>query len=258
MTSPYWQSRDGRLTIYHGRAEDVLPTLSGARTDLVLTSPPYNLRESGSSNLAGNSRRSAWRFPALANGYGEHDDAMPYAEYVAWQQAILRECWRLLSSTGAIYYNHKPRVIDGEVRLPTAMNPGLPLRQIVIWDRHSRFNFAPTHYTPQHEWILLIPKPAFRLADGKASSTVGDVWHIQAELNTVHPAPFPMALAHRVLATAGGSSVLDPFMGSGTTLVAAKRLGRKATGIEREEKYCEIAAKRLAQGALDLFGEATA
>lgn len=243
--TPYWSSADGRLVIYHGRADDVLPTLPAGSTDIVLTSPPYNLGEGEGSNLAGNSRRSAWRLPSLAQGYGEHDDAMPYPEYVAWQHAILRECWRLLSPDGAIYYNHKPRVLGGEVRLPTALNPGLPLRQVVIWDRRSGFNFAPTHYTPQHEWVLLLAKPAFRLADGKASSTVGDVWQIVPELNTPHPAPFPMAFAYRVLATGGGASVLDPFMGSGTTLVAAMSLGRRAIGIEIDRDYCDIAIERL-------------
>ena len=66
-----------------------------------------------------------------------------------------------------------------------------------------------------------------------------------------HPTQKPEALMLWCLGISGNpASVLDPFMGSGTTLVAAKRLGKTATGIEREEKYCEIAAKRLSQGVL--------
>ena len=68
-----------------------------------------------------------------------------------------------------------------------------------------------------------------------------------------HPCPKPIVQWKRLLnrCTIRGETTLDPFMGSGTTLVAAKQLGRKAIGIEIEEKYCEIAVKRLAQGVLD-------
>lgn len=100
-------------------------------------------------------------------------------------------------------------------------------------------------------WIVVFAKPAFRLRS-KGASGVGDVWTVPQEANPDHPAPFPEALPLRALETTATTHVLDPFMGSGTTLAAAKRMGRKATGIEINERYCEIAVKRLAQEALPL------
>ena len=67
-----------------------------------------------------------------------------------------------------------------------------------------------------------------------------------------HPSPKPLRVMTWLLGRIGGESVIDPFMGSGTTLVGAKLLGRRAIGIEIEEKYCEIAVQRLAQGVLPL------
>ncbi|HKS27790.1 MAG TPA: site-specific DNA-methyltransferase [Pyrinomonadaceae bacterium] len=213
---------------------------------MVLTSPPYNLRE-GMENKGGlrvNHKGSAWARGHLAKGYQSYSDDMPYPEYVEWQKATLKECWRIIDDAGAIYYNHKPRVVRGEVRLPTALNPDLPLRQVVIWDRLSGFNCMSGAYMPMCEWILILAKEKFRLRD-KGASGVGDVWSIPAEVNTQHEAPFPEALALRVVETTPAETVLDPFMGSGTTGVACAIEGRRFIGIEIEEKYCELAVARI-------------
>lgn len=103
----------------------------------------------------------------------------------------------------------------------------------------------------------------------KTKDTVGgwidltsNVWRIQPEGRGAktgnHPAPFPVELASRCirLSTWPGEIVLDPFMGSGSTLIAARDLGRRAIGIEVSEAYCEIAAKRLDQAVLDFGGAA--
>ena len=256
---PYYEQSG--VTIYHGDCRDVLPSLTAGSFDLVFTSPPYNLG-AGTGERFGHFRADAplgqrggrtgkWDMGALADGYGDYDDAMPPAEYEAWQRQTLTACWSLLSDTGAIFYNHKPRVQGGELWTPLALNPGLPLRQIVIWARAGGINFSPSFFCPTHEWILVFAKPAFRLRT-KAASGVGDVWTISQESNPDHPAPFPELLPRHALETTPTRSVLDPFMGIGTTLFAAKRLQRQATGIERNERYCEIAAKRLAQEVLPL------
>jgi DNA modification methylase len=96
---------------------------------------------------------------------------------------------------------------------------------------------------------MVIAKPEWRLKS-KDASGVGDLWRVAQESNTDHPAPFPIGLPARAIESAGPSLVCDPFMGSGTTLRAAKDAGVRAVGIEKSERYCEIAVKRLAQGVL--------
>lgn len=115
-----------------------------------------------------------------------------------------------------------------------------PTLGYLIWDKQiDGLNFGEAEYC----WTDL--KFAPRIFRYRAVGIDG---------GKVHPTQKPEALMQWCLSFAPKNthSVIDPFMGSGTTLVAAKRLGRKAIGIELEEKYCEIAAKRLSQGALPL------
>ena len=234
MSDPYYQ--DDHVTIYHGDCLEILPMLSDV--DLVLTSPPYNL---------GGAASSGTYFRNLANGYLSHDDDLDHDVYVGWQHEVVEALWDVLAEDGAIYYNHKPRVKGNRVKLPLELIPDhLPIRQIVIWDRGSGFNRQKTYYVPAHEWILMVAKESFRTA----TRSVDDVWRIPFETGGEHPAPFPLSLATRAIETAGADLIVDPFMGSGTTLRAAKDLGRVAVGIELDERYCEIAAKRLGQEVL--------
>lgn len=242
---PYYS--EAGIKIYHGDCREVLPSLPSESVDMVFTSPPYNLRNGNNFHMGhkGSTRPGA----ALANGYLSHSDDLPYQDYVRWQRGVLGECWRVLTPTGAIFYNHKPRVQFKVVQLPLALNPDLPLRQIIIWLSSGGVNYSESHYMPAHEWILLFAKEGFSLRDRSASG-VGDVWRIAPEINSKHPAAFPLGLPRRAIETTEARMILDPFMGSGTTLRAAKDLGRKAIGIEIEERYCEIAANRLRQEVL--------
>ena len=88
-----------------------------------------------------------------------------------------------------------------------------------------------------------------QIPDRKVSDSVIGIQRSPSHDSNGHPAIFPVELASKAIQWWDGV-VLDPFMGSGTTLVAAKNLGRRAIGIEIEEKYCEIAARRLAQQTL--------
>jgi site-specific DNA-methyltransferase (adenine-specific) len=254
MLKPYYQ--DAQVTLYHADCRSVLPELSPV--DVVITSPPYNLgaapwahlghwRQSGS---AGGKKK--WPGGVSASGgaqYGQHKDAVPWPEYVTWQRELLALLWSKLTDNGAIFYNHKPRVIGTKLWTPLELIPeDAELRQILTWARPGGMNFNATAFVPTYEWILLLAKPEFRLRS-KGASGLGDVWQMVPDRNP-HPAPFPLALPAKVLSAVNAQSVLDPFCGSGTTLRAAKNLGLQAVGIEIEERFCEMAAQRLRQEVL--------
>lgn len=232
----------GNATLYLGDCLEILPTIDSGSIDIAFTSPPYNLGEGmeDKGGLRVGHAGSKWASNKLRVGYGTHDDAMPYQEYVAWQQNILAELWRICS---AIYYNHKPRVVKRHLRTPLAI-VNLPVRQVVIWDRGAGFNCMSGAYMPACEWIVICAKPEWSLRD-KSASAVGDIWRIPASQDGDHPASFPIKLPHTAIETSGARSVIDPFMGVGTTGLAAVALGRRFIGIEIERRYFDTACKRI-------------
>lgn len=190
-------------------------------------------------------RGGKWANAALLNGYAEaeYNDNLPHGEYVAWQRQCLTQMMRVLKPNGAIFYNHKWRVQAGLLQDRADIVEGFPVRQIIIWRRNGGINFNKGYFLPTFEVIYMIAKKDFVLAKGANSR--GDIWDIGQELKNEHPAPFPIALIERVISSTDAQIILDPFMGSGTTAIAAKKLGRDFIGIELSKSYINLAQKRL-------------
>ena len=235
--TPYYQ--DKHCTIWHGDCREVLPGLGPV--DLVLTSPPYNLG-AARWDMGGEGRTKR-------EGVG-YSDAMTGAEYGEFQSAVLVALFNVTSASGSIFYNHKNRTKGGSLITPWnwIADTGWTWRQEVIWDRSATHNQEPSLFRPVDERIFwgTSGKPALLSGINHPS-----VLRMCPEGHSRHPAPFPIELPSLLIPLVGGT-ILDPFMGSGTTLRAAKDLGRQAIGIEIEERYCEIAARRLAQEVLPL------
>lgn len=230
----------GKIT--HGDCLKVMRRMKAESVKLVVTSPPYNIKNSTGNGLK-NGRGGKWPNAALQKGYEAHDDCMPRADYIAWQRDCLDEMMRLLRPDGAIFYNHKWRVQGGLLENQDEIVAGFPVRQIIIWHRAGGINFNPGYFLPNYEVIYLICKPEFKLAP--KANAAGCVWKITQESDNEHPAPFPVELAARCIESCDDGLVLDPFIGSGTTAVAAETLGRDWRGIEKSAAYVEMAEQRL-------------
>ena len=237
---PYYE--EGNIKIYHGNCLEVLPEIQGI--DGFITSPPYNLG-SRYADITPAALQGKWNRQVT---YESWNDNLPEDEYVKWQQDVIAMMWNKLPDNGSIFYNHRPRIQNGECWHRLNLIPeNVTLRQIIIWARPKGHNFNDGYFVPSFEWIFMLAKKDFKLA--KQACGLGDVWYMKpaGDEDGDHPAPFPESLPNYVIGATNLEMFCDPFSGSGTTLVAAKNLGRKAVGIEIEEKYCEIAAKRLSQ-----------
>ena len=225
-----------------GDCLDVMKKIPNNSVELIVTSPPYNLKNSTGNGMK-NGNGGKWSNAALMKGYSTYDDCLPHEDYVAWQRQCLTEMFRIIPENGAIFYNHKWRVQAGLLQDRQDIVAGFPVRQIIIWQRKGGINFNPGYFLPTYEVIYLICKPEFKLAP-KANAH-GDIWQFLQEMNNEHPAPFPVALIDRIISSTEAKTVLDPFMGSGTTAVAAKNLGRDFIGIEVSSEYVEKANLRV-------------
>lgn len=234
---------------------DGLRALPDKCIDVQLTSPPYNMRQHA---YGGRTTRQKWINAALADGYEDYDDCMADDAYAAWQHEVLLEMVRVMKDDGVIFYNHKWRILENRLNDRRDIVYDVPLRQIIIWQRCGGICFRPGFFLPTYEVVYMIAGPQFTLAP--KANALGDVWNIPQERGNPHPAPFPIELAKRVISSTTGRVVLDPFMGSGTTALAAESLGREWIGFERCQAFVDMCHERIdgarAQKALP-FGDVT-
>ena len=218
----------------------------------IFTSPPYNLR---TRKRTANGRDGKWTSTFLAadeGGYDGYSDDLPPGEYVKWQRRFLTECARVVGPAGVVLYNHKPRmqrcVLDLRTNIIEGI-AGLPLRAMVVWDRMNTHQLGgETMLRPPDTYELIY----VLAADGWCIPRVnkakvrkwGGVWQIPRDQKSPHPAPFPLELARRAIAF-GEGRVLDPFAGSGTTLLAALEAGRDYLGVDLSAQYREMFIERL-------------
>jgi len=217
LPKPYYDHEG--ITIYCADCRDILPQLEPGSVDLVLTDPPYGkiggAKAIGGANIVEvNQYDTSWDCQPI-------DDDLLKVVLASGKHQII---W------GANYFWHNFS----------------PTNSLIIWDKKCQNGWADTFSDGEVAWTSFRRKLMIYRQLWVGALRTGDCY------KRVHPTQKPVELMRWCIEYAGDGIdvILDPFMGSGTTLRAAKDLGRRAIGIEIEEKYCEIAVKRLAQEVL--------
>jgi modification methylase len=246
-------------TIILGECLEELRKLPDGSVDLVFADPPYNLQLGGDLLRPDNSKVDA---------VDDHwDQFESFEAYDRFTRAWLKECRRVLKDDGAIWVIGSYHNI---FRVGVAVQDlGFWILNDIVWRKSNPMpNFKGTRFTNAHETLIWASKSrggrrytfnydAMKMAndelqmrsDWQLALCTGEERLKDETGAKAHPTQKPEALLHRVIlaSTRPGDVILDPFFGTGTTGAAAKRLGRRFIGIEREEAYVAAAKKRLAQ-----------
>ena len=225
----------GNATLYLGNCEEILPTLG--QFDAVVTDPPYKLNDT-SGSMTNSSKKESWQGFIKA---GDKNASIEQTDWNDWVNLLpLKNPSHLF-----IFCNDK-----NLVKAINAFN--LPLHNILVWKKD---NCTPNRWFMKNgEFILFLHKGKSVPIKDLGSKTVNEFKSVLGK-NKQHPTQKPVELMEFLIKNALGNTVLDPFMGSGTTGVACMNLKKKFVGIEKEKKYFDIACKRIedAQRQVCLF-----
>lgn len=245
---PYYEETG--IVIFHGDCREILPTLPSETVDVLWTDPPYgHSNHDGDLNSRLNDHRNIDSKP-IAN-----DDADGMREVVDF---ALTEAARLLREDCCCCCccgggGPRPTFAWVANRMDSG---GLRFFHSVIWDKANPG--LGWRYRRQHEMVMIAHRTNGKLRWSEEKRAVPNIIRMMPERDRLHPNEKPDALVSWFLElhSLRGDLILDPFMGSGTTLVSAKNLGRRAIGIELDERYCETAVNRLRQSTLWSLGDA--
>jgi site-specific DNA-methyltransferase (adenine-specific) len=244
---PYYQ--DDAVTIYHGDCREILPSLGAA--DLVVTDPPYgdtSLRwdEPVRGWLTLVTAPQLWCFASMRFllEHGQEFDGWTYGQEIVWEKhngsGFHADRFKRVHELAIHFYRGRWDTLRHEP----------PLTFDAVQRTIKRRKHRPPHMGD-------IGGGSFESEDG-GPRLMRSVQYVRSEHGAaLHPTQKPLGILRPLITYSCSPSglVLDPFAGSGSTLIAARDLGRKAIGIETDERYCEIAVRRLAQEAMD-FGAA--
>jgi site-specific DNA-methyltransferase (adenine-specific) len=240
MIRPYYQ--DEWVTLYNADALDFIAELDGP-VDAVITDPPY---ASGTRHEAGKSSSGAMLRAGRFSDRPLDLDQMTTIGFVWLMRAVAQGCRPLLVDGGSflsfIDWRQWPNLVGA---IETA---NLRIQGMVVWDK-GHFGMG-NGFRSQHELVCHASKGVPTIYD----KGIGNVLGFPRQEPVDHPSPKPEGLMQKLVAavTPVGGTVLDPFAGGGTTLRAAKNLGRKAIGVEIDRGYCDVAVARLRQDCFNM------